>query len=293
MTRNVWKRVRKGNPCKVCGKDTWCSYTGPDDSPTAVICARMESPIRIGAAGWLHRLRDDDWKPVQTIRRAVRMVEASGANLIDFAKLAADCCARVHFPDLQRLAVCLGLSVESLRRLRVGWSKEHHAWTFPMCNVGGAVLGIRLRLLTGKKLSVRGGHEGLFMPDGLDAGGRLAVCEGPTDTAAMLDLGQAAVGRPSCTGGVKLLVELVKQRRPSEVIIVADGDAPGQRGAESLSAVLVAYCPAVRVITPPVGMKDARAWLQRGATPQDLAAVIDAAPVRRLAVRSKAGRAKR
>jgi hypothetical protein len=95
----------------------------------------------------------------------------------------------------------------------------------------------------------------------------------PPTAAALLDLGLLAVGRPSCTGGVRLLVELVKQRRPAEVCIIADGDAPGQRGAGNLAAVLLAYCPAVRIATPPDGIKDAREWKRRGATPADVAAV--------------------
>ena len=99
-----------------------------------------------------------------------------------------------------------------------------------------------------RKLAVRGGHEGLFSPEGLADGGRLLVTEGPTDCGAPLDLGFHAVGRPSCTGGVKLLVELVGQQRPAEAIIVGDGDGPGQRGAETLAVVLVAYAAAVRVL---------------------------------------------
>ena len=59
----------------------------------------------------------------------------------------------------------------------------------------------------------------------------MLICEGPTDTAALLDMGFAnVVGRPSCTGGIKLLVELVCQRRSEEVVVVADGDEPGQGG---------------------------------------------------------------
>jgi hypothetical protein len=74
------------------------------------------------------------------------------------------------------------------------------------------------------------------------------------------------------------------------VVIVADADAPGQRGAENLASVLLAYCPAVRVIVPPAGVKDLREWKRRGATHADVQAAIDAAPVRRLAVQvRKAG----
>ena len=88
-------------------------------------------------------------------------------------------------------------------------------------------------------------------------------------------------------------MDLTRRLRPSEVVIVADSDAPGIQGAGNLAAVLVAYCPAVRVATPPPGFKDVRQWRQCRATPADVAAVIDAAPVRRLVIRAKAGRAKR
>jgi hypothetical protein len=60
-----WQRVSKRRPCPVCGKPDWCMYVGSDDSPTAAICARIESPKRCGEGGWLHVLRDDGptWAP--------------------------------------------------------------------------------------------------------------------------------------------------------------------------------------------------------------------------------------
>ena len=156
-----------------------------------------------------------------------------------------------------------------------------------MSNAAGDVLGIRLRLSNGKKISVKGGHEGLFNPEGIDAHGLLLIAEGPTDTAALLDLGFSAVGRPSCSGGVRLLTELVHKSKPSGVVVVSDFDANGvgQRGAETLATVLLAYSQSVRVITPPAGVKDAREWKRRGATAADLEAAIDAAPMRKLVVR--------
>ena len=216
-----------------------------------------------------------------------------GERKIDFAKLAAECAVAMRPEALARLAAALGVSLESLVRLGIGWSAKHRAWTFPMRDADGAVLGIRLRLPGGKKIAVKGGHDGLFIPEGIDARGLVLVCEGPTDTAALLDLGFNAVGRPSCRGGVKLLVDLVQKHRPSGVVIVSDGDAPGQRGGESLAALLVAYSAAVRIIAPPSGVKDAREWKRCGATAADVQAAIDAAPMRKLAVstriRRKAG----
>jgi hypothetical protein len=162
-----------------------------------------------------------------------------------------------------------------------------------MTNTGGDVLGIRLRLPNGRKFSVRGGREGLFIPTELADAGPLLLTEGATDCAALLDLEFAAVGRPSCTGGVRLLVELVQRRQAADVVIVADIDAHGrgQRGAENLAAVLVAYSQAVRVIAPPAGCKDAREWKRSGATRGDVQTAIDAAPVRRLLIQTrKAGK---
>jgi DNA primase len=150
------------------------------------------------------------------------------------------------------------------------------------------VLGIRLRRPSGFKFSVKGGREGLFIPSGsggVGPGQPLLVCEGPTDTAALLDLGfEGVVGRPSCTGGVRLLTELVKRRQRPEVVIVADGDEPGRRGAAHLASVLLGYAPAVRVISPPAGVKDARAWRQSGCTREEVDRAIRAAPVQRLVI---------
>jgi hypothetical protein len=254
--------------------------------PEAVLCQRVESLRRIGEAGWLHRLRDGvtEW-PLweRTIRFAVRLaIEAPGGpHLTGMAE-------RWRLPEesrqLRRLADDLGLSSLGLYRLRAGWSPDRRCWAFPMSDADGRIVGMRLRQPGGRKLSIKGGREGLFVPEGLDFGGHLLVSEGPTDTAALLDLGFGAVGRPSCTGGVRHVIDLVRRLAVSEAVIVSDADAPGQRGAESLAAVLVAYCPAVRVIVPPAGIKDAREWKRCGATAADVQAAIDAAPVRRLAV---------
>ncbi|MEN6405265.1 MAG: toprim domain-containing protein [Thermoguttaceae bacterium] len=284
ISREIWHRVSKRRPCPICGKPDWCLFAGDPTSPNAAICQRVQSPKRCGEAGWLHILRHDGpaWSP------RVRRIELSAAHIttpaLNLDTLAADCTAAVRSDVLERLAVTLGVSVESLRRLGVGWSAQHRAWTFPMKNVAGNVLGIRLRLSNGKKLSVKGGKEGLFVPEGIDAHSLLLVCEGPTDTAAMLDLGFFAVGRPSCTVGVKLLVELVMKWKPANVIIVADGDLPGRRGAEALASVLCAYARSVRIITPPFSVKDARQWKLNGATPSDVQAAIDAAPIRKLGI---------
>jgi len=197
----------------------------------------------------------------------------------DFGALAAEWATGVDLGELGDFAAELGLSVEDLMRLRIGWSARHRAWSFPMHWPDEHIRGIRLRSWDGRKWSVRGGREGLFVPVGLDFASRLLVCEGPTDTAALLDLGFEAIGRPSATGGARLLAELAKRQGPSGVVIVADvdGNEVGQRGARRLATKLLAYVPTVKIITPPDGTKDAREWLRSGATRNDVVTVIEAA----------------
>jgi hypothetical protein len=262
--------------------------TGPEGNPTAAICARIESEKRSGDAGWLHRLRDDEsWQRPR--RRTVRVAAPVSATRLDLAGLGERYLQAIRPDVLDRLANGLGLSIESMRRLRVGWSSEHLAYTFPMTDASGGVLGIRLRLQSGRKLSVCGGKDGLFIPSDLGEVGPLLICEGPTDTAAMLDLGFDAVGRPSCRGGTRLLVDLVQRRQATEVVIVADTDShdAGERGAENLAALLVTYAVSVRVIAPTYGCKDAREWKRRGATRGEVQSAIDAAPVRRLTIKTR------
>lgn len=284
-----WRRVSKHESCPICSKQDWCLVTGPERNPTAAICARIESAKRVGrdGGGWLHRLRDDGYQ--QPRRRTVRIAIPAAAVTPDVTGLAHRYEKAIRSEALGRLADSLGLSVDSLRRLRVGWSAEHWAYSFPMTDAGDKVLGIRLRLPNGRKLSVRGGREGLFIPADLADAGPLLISEGPTDCAALVDLGFACVGRPNCTGGVRLLVDLVCARQVAKVVIVADFDAHGrgQRGADNLAAVLVAYSQSVCVIVPPSGCKDAREWKRSGATRSDILAAIDATPVRRLSIQTK------
>jgi hypothetical protein len=281
---STWQRVTGQRPCPICEKPDWCLYTtGLDSQIEAVICPRTPSDKECGAAGWLHILRDEWHHDQPWWSCAIPPSSRSPVERTSLAQRAAVYSRQLSERRIERFGQSLGLSAESLVRLRIGRSEFYAAWTFPMHDTAGQVVGIRLRLPNGCKFSVRGGHEGLFIPAHLPSGDRLLIAEGPTDTAALLTLGFNAVGRPSCTGGVKLLVGLIQSMKPPNVVIVADDDPPGQQGAESLATHLLAYCP-VKVIAPPVPFKDARAWVQGGATTADVEQAIDAALLRRLAI---------
>jgi hypothetical protein len=249
--------------------------TGPEHAPAAAICPRVESIKRIGDAGWLHKLRDDDaeWR---SHRRTVNFRSSYRPDLPDFGQLAARCESQLNPESLNWLASNLGLNAETLLSMRAGWLAERNAFTFPMSDVTGRVRGIRLRVKSGRKFSVKGGNEGLFIPRSLPGDERLLVTEGPTDCAALLQLGFAAIGRPSCTGGVQLILDYVQSRSPREVVIVADSDASGvgRRGAEQLAIAIRLRVKSLRLIEPGAG-KDVREWIRAGAGRDDLLHAIE------------------
>ncbi|MGB2986940.1 MAG: hypothetical protein WBE26_13795 [Phycisphaerae bacterium] len=237
---------------------------------------RVESPKPLRNGGWLHRLRHShDWHRGRGYSARVALPETTGPQ--DFGKLAKRYERAATDAAVARFSRVLGVMPEGLRRLHVGWDGE--AWIFPMTDATGVVVGIRRRLRDGRKLSVKGGREGLFIPTDLSEFGKLLVCEGPTDTAALLDLGFDAIGRPSCTGGTRHVVALARGR---DVVVVSDADDPGQWGATRLASTLQSYCPTIRIILPPPGIKDARAWVRAGATADDIRGTLKNGTVRRL-----------
>jgi DNA primase len=121
----------------------------------------------------------------------------------------------------------------------------------------GHIIGIRRRLRNGRKNSVKGSKNGLFIPAGIEHAKRLVICEGPTDCAAALDLGYAAIGRPNCSSRIPMTAAYVRGR---PVVIVADHDTPGIRGARKLAEALVRNGSPVRIILPPLVYKDLRQW---------------------------------
>jgi hypothetical protein len=221
--------------------------------------------------------------------------------------MALQCHSNLKHPEL--LAKELGVSVDSLKKLFVGWDGKNY--TFPMMDGNDRIIGIRLRCKAGK-YAVPGSKNGLFIPDGLGTPKEdlLLICEGPTDCAALLDLSYDTIGRASCnTGGEYLIQLLSKRRRP--VVIVADNDVdlihcrqchkpsketewddekcphcqtqdgsankrtnPGWDGARALAKQIKPYCKSVRIIAPPEIGTDIRSWYRAGATTAEIAILI-------------------
>ena len=277
MSLGPWKRVNRLRLCVVCGKSDWCLY---HEDGSASICPRTSDGYArdLGEAGCLFLHKGDVAPPRGYIPKPFKAFprpEPEPQPGIDWDALVADCENRARGQKVKGLATKLGVSVRALRRLHLGLSAKG-AWTFPMYDECGRVNGIRLRGDDGRKWAVKGSHNGVFVPTMEHHADPLMICEGPTDTAALLGLDYCAIGRPSCSGGGKYILPYCYDRH---VVIVADHDGPGLNGARKLADRLWAPCGkhGVKVITPLRG-KDVREWIQGGATRTAVDAVVGNAP---------------
>jgi putative DNA primase/helicase len=88
------------------------------------------------------------------------------------------------------------------------------------------------------------------------------VVEGQSDTAAAHDLGFGGVGKPSATGGMSFLADLLVGR---DVVVIGENDAgTGRLGMEKTYETLKSKCKSVVKLLPPDGIKDLRAWVRSG-----------------------------
>ena len=89
----------------------------------------------------------------------------------------------------------------------------------------------------------------------------LFVCEGPTDTAAAVELGLFAVGRPNCCCGGTEIKVYARRHAVSRVVVISDNDKPGLDGARKVGGEL--KLP-FAIYVPPA--KDLREFVRLGGT---------------------------
>lgn len=302
-TQSKWPYVSRSKPCEICGRPDWCQIS-PDGG--MALCHRVQSSkANKKGDGWFHKTSG----AAPTASKSLQPRPAPQPARNDLHILAKRFTTAMHAARLNLLASSLGLSAESLTRLEVGWCADEpmlnsrgewirlrRCYSFPMRNAEGRVTGLRMRSQDGRKFAFTGGTGGLFIPRDLQ-GDRLFVAEGPTDTAAAIDLGLNTIGRESCSAGVQLIIELIKRYRFPELVIFSQRDEakprnkqrpelgvwyPAQEGAERLAAIVRVYVPNVRVIMPPIGVKDIRIWKHQGATAADVQREVLKTPSRKL-----------
>ena len=105
----------------------------------------------------------------------------------------------------------------------------------------------------------------------------ILITEGASDTIAAADMGFVAIGRANyAVGDEDALITLIKGR---DVVIIGDRDKEtkvGEKGMESVFAVLRPVCKSVVKLLPPEGIKDLREWFNQGLTQDQLIEYIKA-----------------
>lgn len=298
MAKSDWKRVSRTQRCPICDGADNCSVSSDGG---AVWCGRVEQGSQRQNAGgqFLHLLgdgqqrRDERSYEHPSHRRQRRAAEKPMARP-DFDHIARTAFCR---PDAvqrrQELAAVLGVSTTALEQLRVGpWGlKDGLHWLFPERDASGRIIGLNRRYRNGDKKTWPSSDRGLIYCDNWQAfEGPVYLVEGPSDTAAMLSLGLCVVGRPSNTGGVEHLVELLTPL-PSdrELIVLGENDRkshdslkpkamarhrpdcegcsqcwPGLFGAQQTATRLAAELRrSVQIAFPPNDSKDVRDMVRR------------------------------
>jgi len=265
-------RCTDKHPCPVCGRLRWCMYS-PDGKKA--LCMWLESKQQAkGDRGWIHNV---DGTPIEVAKEFIPRPTGKKPT-VDV--LAVYIRYRDHTlqEDILKYAKSLGVSSTSLKRIGICKVPTKNAWAFPMYGIGTELCGLRIRSIDGKsKWSLKGSRSGVFVPSFLFKREQrmLYITEGPTDTAALLDLGLDVVGRPCCLGNHNEVIDVVSSSdRWLDVVIFADNDPAGLDGAGRLASVLVKYTKSIKIITPP-GECDARQYIVGGATLEDIEALVD------------------
>lgn len=257
----VWRKVTKAEPCGICEKPDWCTI-----SSKGRCCMRIESAKPMKNGGWWFPF--DEPLPPAELRRFTAPPKQE-APAPDFGALMSGWRQTSDPDQWAAMAGNLGLAWGALWWLSATWARDRNCMAFPMHEGADShedrPCGIRLRTMDGKKFAVTGSKSGLFIPHRAISATverfnlhRLFVCEGPTDTAACLQMGFFAIGRASCRGGEDAVVGMVN-RYASEAVIVSDNDGPGAEGADLLASKI--RKPLYRLCTP---AKDLRAFIRDG-----------------------------
>lgn len=140
----------------------------------------------------------------------------------------------VSYTSLNALARSLCLPLWTLGALGIGFDTRKGWWFFPMFDDDRRPVGLRYRTLDGRKYSLKGGREGLFLPNMRVESDLVLITEGATDTATALSLGFHAIGRPSCASGTSYVERLMHGESPQNIVVMSDNDGPGLLGSNRL-----------------------------------------------------------
>lgn len=250
--KSVWIRVSKKAPCRICKKLDWCGFT--EDGGACCMRVISDKPMKNG--GWFH---NSGYAP----KPYIPPVKPKPVQDIDFWALLKSWTKTTNPQDLIAHSEALGVEPTAFYSIGACWASSQKAWAFPMKDETSKAIGIRLRNEKGEKWAIKGSRQGLFYGD-LNSK-KAYIVEGVTDTAAMISLGLTAIGRPSCLGCEDMINQTLRANKIGSVVIVADNDEAGLRGATKLQSQL--KIPSQLWIPP---CKDIREFICLGGTKEIL-----------------------
>lgn len=275
-----WNRVSHKHPCPVCQKKDYCCVT---DDGSLTLCMRVESsrPSRGKMGGWLHKTGEaSGHKRFERHGEPKHISEQSTSNLLREWK------RQTNSINVAQLATELGVKSEALESLDVVWCAGRSCWAFPMKDIHGKPIGIRLRS-SQRKMSVGGSKSGLFFSSGLRPRETVWLTEGPTDTAALMSIGaKCVVGRSSLTSCWDDVKSILSKFRAKRAILVVDDEttieriededrkgpaAPGRVESRRLAKTLGLPCKFVLV----PGCKDIREYVKSGGTMRGIIGMLE------------------
>lgn len=272
-------RVSEQNLCPICDHPDGCLYA---KDGSATICSRVqEGSIKtVGegpfSGGYLHIIKSD-FKPKPVKKK--RPVSINWGILNQ--------CYRRSFNFSGNVKIVLDLidtfqvACSTLNSIEPGWDSQ--AYTFPVRNSDDEIIGIQRRFPDGKKSMTKGSQVGIIIPrlnwSNLNI---LFICEGASDTATAINMGLRAISRLNYCTGKDHIIKFCIKKRPQKVVIVADNDVDGIRGAKTLGLnisqgykVFTVTCPKIIIVIPPTDIKDLREWKEKGLTLDELMKIVE------------------
>ena len=249
--------------CPMCGHNDWCMIH-PDGKQ--VICGRTPSDRRVGEAGWYHSNYEKEPVKFHYDKEAYsgrKIFDPHGTTLWDEAQ-KDDC----KYLLLREYATALGVKLSTLQAYNCGVQYQNLA--IPMYDSDAVtILGIQLRHRDGKKHTIPGSQLGLFLtaeqarhPTNFHDR-RVVITEGFSDAACAYELvGKHArvFGKANNLLGGEKLGEYLTYTGITDVWFIGDRDVAGERGIQKSIKELQKRMVSVRVMYPPKGVKDLRAW---------------------------------
>lgn len=245
---------------------------------------RIESTRPLPSGGWLHARKDAQQLPIIRTHNKINHEDMHAK----WHPLSVALSKNVSLDQLMKLAESLGVDWHALLSLGIGYQPpgEYNCafWTFPERDERWRITGLSKRFVNthdNNKGFYSGGRHGVVYDAGWNKRlGPIWIVEGATDVAAGITLGLCVIGRPSNTGGIQILSNVLRSCGDRRIIVLGERDKkkvvkeppphdpkcqcclrcyPGLAGAKHVAkALAVRLGRTVDVLLPPNGFKDLR-----------------------------------